>query len=480
MFYLIGCGVLCSEVLTANIFWNVAVSDDKTARVALWSDTLHHNASASHVNVHFRTDGFNFGVEPPPCGLHKCLFRQRGRGDGVGFLLAPQHEKQDMVDQWKASELLRARYVRPHLLLGPPAKHAVPEDLAVRLNLHNLQPWRRLNERPDERNHEVSGRDGHNPIVFQSVRVAPGPTLLIGCSSGKVTNAMNEGVSAFLDASVKDVEGFLLRLKGELLAALRIMDKQPWYAHDWQALVNREGGLFNIDIAVIEKDVIGNRLWVDVCCDLLEGIFRRAAEYVAINTNQSSEPVAKEKFNWRANGMFDWAAKERSEWAPLRPPSWGDDLNVSGLDLCKCDRDKCTESSLSDPCVAYQVGNAMSDALATSWKMAKLLFVSVGPICHDVLGRPERVPRGEGEALLAQKILRRPPGTHFLFSCGGSNGPVNVAGLERFTRSIAVKDRQDFLRTLFGSAHLIHRAVEQHTVIIPSTFRAFVNNGGHI
>lgn len=199
------------------------------------------NATAPAPGARFTIDGLDWRGTPA-CGANKCFYeavRPRAATDGRGFLVTQTQGLESVRREWEASEYLAARYGRRHFLRGAPARHNISEHLAGLLN-------RRI-PRKKQYTHRA-------PVVVQEVQTAP-QSLLIGCLGNKRTSTLG-GPGSFIEQHVIDGEIFVSNLQRELKSTLVLMEREPWYAADWQALVDPNGTLFEIDVASVRLEAV--------------------------------------------------------------------------------------------------------------------------------------------------------------------------------------------------------------------------------
>lgn len=316
---------------------------------------------------------------------------------------------------------------------------------------------------------------------------------------------MRKDVAHFLATYEGDRARFLAQLRKELSLTFRLMELEPWYAGDWQAIIDRDGKLYDIDVghgeapdkitpdemtAVINTiDAFGfSKIdWIDMCCTWLQLFIRFVTERIALYAEGSNAAAAGNT----AMAPAVAGGGKSSYCSSLHSFRRGRDFGLpTVVPACERVADSCVVASSANPRVGYQVTNVESKTLAANWDIAKLLTIK-HKVKHTVLGRPHLVnttraafnatmvftntPVNPGkEILLVQKVLRIPgTGPLFMFSCS----PSILNRLESFVRS-SVRDRRRFLRRVRARALSLIRMGRERS--FPSGFRALIDTSGDI
>lgn len=119
-----------------------------------------------------------------------------------------------------------------------------------------------------------------HPVVVQKVKRAPDKSIMIRCSMNGQHRMQQDLRNLLASFSGNKLQSFALRLRKELTTAIYVMEQEPWYANDWQALLDSDGTVVDIDISQIRSESRGKEFdrpdWIDLCCNSFEEILRRA------------------------------------------------------------------------------------------------------------------------------------------------------------------------------------------------------------
>ena len=197
---------------------------------------------ATQMDSLFRSENFDF-TEKAPCGWHKCFFRLRADYDydGIGYVIQKNDSWENLPCQYAATKYLEGRYNMSHLLLGPPQEMTLTARFAEQLNANSLAPIGMPGDRVP--NYTYSNASS---IFFQKVRVAPNPSLLLGCNPVRLQN-ISERWSGFLELP-EDKDVFVENFSKNLANAANLVEKEPWVMRDFQFLVDRDGNTYHIDV----------------------------------------------------------------------------------------------------------------------------------------------------------------------------------------------------------------------------------------
>ena len=280
--------------------------------------------------------------------------------------------------------------------------------------------------------------------------------MMMGCHLDRQPQ-IRDDIQNFLETNVENITEFSLQFERELSSTIQVMEMEPWYARDWQAMVDRHGHLYSIDIApkLGSTDGKGDKMgyttldWIDLCYEMFQDFVQ----------------VVTERADHHPGGDFFVAARNNS-FHSLRG---GKDFDLLALDPTNdCAASACTVASADNPYVGYEVTNMESPKLTESWEVARTL-TNKYLIHHNVLGRPVPINKtseallaniqahpGEG-TVLVQKVLRKLPLKSFLFSCDPSVEDGDQLEKERLSNFVqdSVPDRAKFLKRLRNDANLI-------------------------
>ena len=383
-----------------------------------------------------------------PCGAHKCFFLSASNPNRTGYLVQqgdPFRRSENLQSQYESTVYLESKYGTRHFLLGPPASVDVPDSLVSQLN------------KQVDRRHKYSALE---PIVVQKVKVAPRQSMMmLGCHLDRQPQ-IREDIQNFLETNIDNITEFSLQFERELSSIIQVMEKEPWYARDWQAMVDRHGHLYSIDIAprLSSTDGKGDKMgyttldWIDLCYEMFQDFVK----------------VATERGAHHPEGELIAAAARNTSFHSFRG---GKDFDLLALDPTNdCAAGACTVASADNPYIGYEVTSTESPKLTESWEVARTL-TNKYLIHHDVLGRPVPVNTtfeaasdaavllaniqahpGEG-TVLVQKVLRKHPLDSFSFSCDPSVQGGDQLEKERLGNFVqdSVADRTKFLKRLTRS-----------------------------
>jgi len=211
----------------------------------------------SQYEQEFSLDGIDFDA-PAPCGRHKCFFQLKG-DDTVGYLVAEVEAKSVNNDEeesaasysqvmdigYQLAKYLEGEYAIRHFLMAPPQEIVISQPLGEKLNMNLYHPGTGKSKKKwaDRFLDESS-------LVVQKVSVAPSPSAFIR-NHPNTQKWIYDGFDDFL-ASVQHKTKFVKQFRKELNEAAKLIAKEPFYAKDFQALVDTSGRLYHIDFDVFK------------------------------------------------------------------------------------------------------------------------------------------------------------------------------------------------------------------------------------
>ena len=205
----------------------------------------------------FSLEGIDFDA-PAPCGRHKCFFQLKS-DDSVGYLAAEvearsvdnnEEESASSYSQvmnigYQLAKYLEGEYAIKHFLLAPPHEIMISQPLAEKLNINLYHPG------TGERKKKWADRFlNESSLVVQKVAVAPSPSAFIR-NHPNTQKWIYDGFDDFL-TSVQHKTRFVKQFRKELNEAAKLIAKEPFYAKDFQALVDTSGRLYHIDFDVFK------------------------------------------------------------------------------------------------------------------------------------------------------------------------------------------------------------------------------------
>lgn len=173
--------------------------------------------------------------------------------DAVVAHSSPSHEKQSLATQWKSIQELQAKnYEVKHLFRGEPERIVLPQE--------SSHYWgKRLSEKAHHPTHP--DRDMTQMFVnttlleVQKVTVVEdGNMFEFGCLPSKRKPIVNDFPQFLKSVTVnwavfRDEVRRQIQLKDEMLQA------EPRFAFDFQLLIDRQGNVYQIDLATAGKDL---------------------------------------------------------------------------------------------------------------------------------------------------------------------------------------------------------------------------------
>ena len=120
-----------------------------------------------------------------------------------------------------------------------------------------------------------------HPVVVQKVKRATDKSIMIRCHPDRQHQMQTDLRNLLASFSDNKLQSIALRLRKELTTAIYVMEQEPWYANDWQALLDTNGTVVDIDVSQIRPETsilkVKQRLdWIDLCCNSFKEILRRA------------------------------------------------------------------------------------------------------------------------------------------------------------------------------------------------------------
>ena len=395
-----------------------------------------------------------------PCGAHKCFFVSN-KEPSVGFLvLRSDIYRPELQKQWKASNYLRQKYNRTNFLLAPPSEQSISQDFASQLNSLVLSNKR-------------DRYSGNHTVMVQAVRRAPESSMLIKCnrnSQHRMMRSIAEWMNSSSYSEQGDKQSFARKLRKGLKSAIAVMEEEPWYARDWQAMLQQDGTLIDIDVAeidhnnTIDLDWLGHLDWIDSCCESFEDTLLRPIEYRAFGL--TNEPLCSTRLH------------------SLRIAN----LHTSNPTFCRDRSGGCLYETSENRRVGYLVANSTKaesvlkyNAEIASW------FTKEYQIQHNILGSPEQVDKNdlfgetsaggggassEKDTLLVQKVRLFSSRETIMFTCGGK---TNVSSFVEHT-----VDFWQFYKNLKNDVKKITRMTQGRNMSLVPDFPAVVDRSGHI
>ena len=187
------------------------------------------------------------------CGLLKCFFPAVNEPH-IGYLVAQGMQIEGMSHyevmqgNWQFGEKLRTQYHQKHLLLEPPRRVHISKHLATELNSHLVfssnSSW-------------IAPRYTKGTVAIQKTQMAPGGSVLFGCSDEKARRRLPE--YRRLLQSAKDHESwvsrvllkrepFLTRVIQQVEELKVTIQKEPCLASDLQMMIFPDGEFYLLDL----------------------------------------------------------------------------------------------------------------------------------------------------------------------------------------------------------------------------------------
>ena len=382
------------------------------------------------------------------CGAHKCFFASK-KEPSVGFLMLRSDRKgHNLQVQWNSSNYLRQKYNRTSFLLAPPSEHSISQDFASQLNSLS----------------DGMGRySGNQTVMVQAVRRAPESSMLIFCNRNRQKGMMTS-LATFMNSSTYSEQGgkqtFARNLRRGLKLAIAVMEEEPWFALDWQAMLQQDGTLIDIDVSDPNRRSWGGSYldWVDFCCESFEDILLRPF-------GLTDEPLCSTRLHSLRNA----------------------NLHTSKPTFCRERSGGCLYETSENPRVAYLVANSTKagTVLKYSAKIASW-FTKEYKIRHDIIGSPEQVDKkdvfgetgaaagasSENDKLLVQKVKRFSNSKFVLLTCGRDTNVTSVVE--------QIEDFRYFSNNLKREVRKIKKMTEEWNKSLVPDFRAAVDKNGYM
>lgn len=187
------------------------------------------------------------------CGAYKCFFSLK-HDESMGYLVTPATTKRIvqqmgypdewfyiLTKSWEYAKYLEKEYNIQHFLLEAPTKAVVTPQLEARLN-RNLRMLGR-NGNHGMKTHKRY-REG-STVYIQKVQTAPEPHLFLGGQERKRRH-FSKHFGEFFE-STDDKEAFCVQFAKSIQDTRELLQKEPKFAYDFQALVDTNGTLFHLD-----------------------------------------------------------------------------------------------------------------------------------------------------------------------------------------------------------------------------------------
>jgi len=267
-----------------------------------------------------------------------------------------------------------------------------------------------------------------------------------------------------------DKQSFARKLRKGLKSAIAVMEEEPWYARDWQAMLQQDGTLIDIDVAeidhnnTIDLDWLGHLDWIDSCCESFEDTLLRPIEYRAFGL--TNEPLCSTRLH------------------SLRIAN----LHTSNPTFCRDRSGGCLYETSENRRVGYLVANSTKAESVLKYNAEiAIWFTKEYKIQHNILGSPEQVDKNdlfgetsaagggassEKDTLLVQKVRLFSSRETILFTCGGK---TNVSS---FVEHIV--DFRQFYKKMDEGVNKIMRMTQGRNKSLVPDFRAVVDGSGLI
>ena len=380
--------------------------------------------------------------------IFQCFYRS-DTDPGIGFLVVRKDpsRREDLYEQWNAYNYLSQNYNRQHFLLGPPFEQNISEAFAYKLN-----------SLASRGNHKDGGDRylSDHPVVVQKVKRAPDKSIMIRCNMNDQHKMQNDLGNLLASFSGNKLQSFAQQLRKGLTTAIDVMEQEPWYANDWQALLDTNGMIVDIDVSRIRPATsilkVKQRLdWIDLCCNSFEEILRRAVP--SNNTTICSTNLHSLRL---------------------------DDLNKKPV-YCDDDLELCHFGDSKNPHVGYLVANTTSKGasslLESNWKVARMLTNDFN-INHNILGSPQQV---NSSTLMVQKVKRFPSNKTLLFTCNNKLTKNSMFGGEEVDSFIGyIKNSKLFKYKVRSEVKRISNMMEETNQSLDANFKARVDSAGHV
>ena len=353
---------------------------------------------------------------------------------------------EDLYEQWNAYNYLSQNYNRQHFLLGPPFEQNISEAFAYKLN-----------SLASRGNHKDGGDRylSDHPVVVQKVKRAPDKSIMIRCHPDQQNKMQTDLRNLLASFSGNKLQSFAQQLRKGLTTAIYVMEQEPWYANDWQALSDTNGTVVDIDVSQIRSESRGKEFdrldWIDLCCNSFEEILRQvmpADNATICSTNLHSLRL--------------------------------EDLNKKPV-YCDDDLELCHFGDSKNPHVGYLVANTTNEdarsVLESNWKVARMLTNDY-KINHNILGSPQQV---NSSTLMVQKVKRFPSNKTLLFTCNNKLTKNSMFGGEEVDSFIGyIKNSKLFKYKVRSEVKRISNMMEETNQSLDANFKARVDSAGHV
>jgi ribosome-associated translation inhibitor RaiA len=141
------------------------------------------------------------------------------------------------VKQWETTKSLEAKYAISHFLLEPPVLMNMTQQFADAISSKIFKV-----AKPKKRNIKVFSTF----IMYQKVRVAPTPNVLLGCHPNK-KNIMTRSLPDFLK-NIQNKVRFAKHVEKEMARSSKLFQKVPWLARDFQVMIDENGKFYHVDV----------------------------------------------------------------------------------------------------------------------------------------------------------------------------------------------------------------------------------------
>ena len=357
--------------------------------------------------------------------------------------------REDLYEQWEAYNYLSKNYNRHNFLLDPPYEQNVSEAFAYKLN--SLASAHSSNHK--------GGGDRYlsdHPVVVQKVKRAPDKSIMIRCNMNDQHKMQND-LRNLLASMSGNKQSFAQQLRKGLTTAIDVMEQEPWYANDWQALLDTNGMIVDIDVSRIRPATsilkVKQRLdWIDLCCNSFEEILRRAVP--SNNTTICSNSPHSLRL---------------------------DDFNKKPV-YCDDDLELCHFGDSKNPHVGYLVANTTSKGasslLESNWKVARMLTNDFN-INHNILGSPQQV---NSSTLMVQKVKRFPSNKTLLFTCNNKLTKNSMFGGEEVDSFIGYIENSKLFKSnvKHQAKKITNMLIETNQSLLDSSFQVRVDSQGYV
>ena len=387
-------------------------------------------------------------------------FYQSDTDPGIGFLIVRKDpsRREDLYEQWNAYNYLSKNYNRHNFLLDPPYEQNVSEAFAYKLN--SLASAHSSNHK--------GGGDRYlsdHPVVVQKVKRAPDKSIMIRCNMNGQHKMQND-LRNLLASMSGNKQSFAQQLRKGLTTAIYVMEQEPWYANDWQALLDSDGQLVDIDVSQIRPETIVREFsasgtfkhwpqtrldWIDQCCNSFEEILRQvmpADNATICSTNLHSLRL--------------------------------EDLNKNPVICDDAVSELCLFGDSKNAHVGYLVANtANKDAhsmFKSNWEVARMLTNDY-KINHNILGSPQQV----NSTLMVQKVKRFHNMT-VLFTCNNKLPESFMFGGEEVDSFIGYIENSKLFKSnvKHQAKKITNMLIETNQSLLDSSFQVRVDSQGYV